>query len=99
MGRRGPKRQLERESEYWALLKAGVGTVEACRMVGITRKTGYGWRTENGGVPPARLAEEARTSRYLSLLERRRIATLREQGRGVREIARLLDRAPSTVSR
>lgn len=99
MGRRGPKRQLERESEYWALLKAGVGTVEACRMVGVTRKTGYRWRTENGGLPPARLAEEARTSRYLSLLERQRIATLREQGRGVREIARLLDRAPSTVSR
>jgi hypothetical protein len=28
MGRHGPKRQLEREGEYWSLLKARVGTVE-----------------------------------------------------------------------
>jgi IS30 family transposase len=88
MGRRGRKRQLEIEAEYWQLLKAGVGTVAACRLVGITRKTGYRWRAENGGIPPVRLAETARTSRYLSLLERQRIATLRGHGHGVREIAR-----------
>jgi len=41
MGRRGRKRQLEVEARYWHLIKAGVGTVEACRRVGITRKTGY----------------------------------------------------------
>jgi IS30 family transposase len=82
-----------------ALLKSGVGTKAACRMVGITRKTGYRWRAENGGIPPVRLAETARTSRYLSLLERQRIATLRERGCGVREIARRIGRCPSTVSR
>jgi transposase, IS30 family len=82
MGRRGRKRQLEVEAEYWQLLKAGVGTVAACRLVGITRKTGYRWRAENGGIPPVRLAETARTSRYLSLLERQRIATLRGHGHG-----------------
>jgi IS30 family transposase len=76
MGRRGRKRQLEIEAEYWQLLKAGVGTVAACRLV-----------------------ETARTSRYLSLLERQRIATLRGHGHGVREIARRLGRSPSTVSR
>ncbi|MFD3536989.1 transposase [Streptomyces sp. NPDC058664] len=37
--------------------------------------------------------------RYLSLLERKRIATLRERGLGVREIALRLERSPSTVSR
>jgi DNA-binding CsgD family transcriptional regulator len=98
-GRRGRKRQLEVESRYWQLLLSGVGTVQARRLVGITRKTGYRWRAENGGVPPARLAEAARSSRYLSLLERQRIATLRGQGLGVREIGRRLDRSPSTVSR
>jgi IS30 family transposase len=77
----------------------GIGTVQACRLVGITRKTGYRWRAENGGIPPARLAETARSNRYLSLLERQRIATLRGQGLGVREIARRLDRSPATVSR
>jgi len=95
MGRRGRKRQLDVESRYWQLLASGVGTVEACRRVGITRKTGYRWRAEDGGVPPVRLGEDARSNRYLSL----RIATLRARGLGVREIARRLDRAPSTVSR
>ena len=99
MGRRGRKRQLDVETRYWRLLAAGVGTVEACRQVGITRKTGYRWRTEHGGVPPERLDADARSHRYLSLLERQRIATLRARGLGVREIARRLDRAPSTISR
>jgi hypothetical protein len=91
MGRRGRKRQLGVESRYWQLLLSGVGTVEACRLVGITRKTGYRWRAENGGIPLARLAEAARSNRYLSLLERQRIAALRGQGVGVRVIARRLD--------
>jgi DNA-binding transcriptional ArsR family regulator len=99
MSRRGRKRQLDVETEYWQLLKAGVGTAAACRIVGITRKTGYRWRAENGRIPPVRLAETARTSRYLSLLERQRIATLRGRGHGVREIARRIGRSPSTVSR
>ena len=99
MGRRGRKRQLGLESEYWRLVHSGVGTVQACRAVGITRKTGYRWRAENGGIPPVRLAEAVLSSRYLSRLERHRISTLREQGHGVREIARRIGRAPSTVSR
>lgn len=99
MARRGPKRRLEVESEYWQLVQSGVGPVEACRQVGVGRKTGYRWRAENGGLPPPRLAEPARSSRYLSLLERRRIATLRREGLGVRAIAELVGRAPSTVSR
>ena len=88
MGRRGRKRQLDLESEYWKLLQSGVGTVAACKLLGIGRKTGYRWRAENGGLPPGRLAESARSGRYLSLLERQRIATLRDRGLGVREIAR-----------
>src|SRR4051812_30963346 len=99
VGRRGRKRQLDLETEYWKLLQTGVGTVAACKLLGIGRKTGYRWRAENGGLPAARLAESARSSRYLSLLERQRIATLRERGLGVREIARRLGRSPSTISR
>lgn len=99
MGRRGRKRQLDVESRYWQLIAAGVGTAEACRQVGIGRKTGYRWRAEHGGLPPGRLLDVTRGNRYLSLLERQRIATLRRQGLGIREIARRLDRAPSTVSR
>lgn len=99
MARRGRKRQLDVESRYWFLLASGVGTVEACKLLGIGRKTGYRWRADNGGVPPDRLDEASRSNRYLSKLERQRIATLRQQGLGVREIARRLDRSASTVSR
>jgi hypothetical protein len=35
MARRGRKRQLDVESGYWQLLLSGVGTVEACRLVGV----------------------------------------------------------------
>jgi transposase, IS30 family len=99
MARRGPKRKLEVESEYWRLILSGVGTVEACQLVGIGRKTGYRWRAENGGLPPTRLPEPARSGRFLSLLERQRIATLRRQGLGVRAIAEAVGRSPATVSR
>ncbi|HEY0539014.1 MAG TPA: helix-turn-helix domain-containing protein, partial [Actinoallomurus sp.] len=68
-------------------------------MLCTGRKTGYRWRAENGGLPPARLTESARAGRYLSLLERQRIATLRDRGFGVREIARRLGRSASTISR
>src|SRR5690348_17864239 len=99
MSRRGRKRRLDVESEYWLLLAAGVGTVEACQRLGIGRKTGYRWRAEYGSLPPAALGEGVRSQRYLSLLERQRIASLRRDGLGVRQIAEALGRSPSTISR
>ena len=97
MGRRGRKRDLGQELEYWELLASGIGTVEACRLVGVSRKTGYRWRAEMGGVIAKK--RTAGTGRYLSLFERQRIASLRDRGCGIREIARRVGRSPSTVSR
>ena len=37
MGRRGRKRQLAVEDEYWKLILEEIGTVEACQQVGIGR--------------------------------------------------------------
>jgi IS30 family transposase len=99
MGRRGRKRRLDLESEYWRLLSAGMGTVEVCRELGIGRKAGFRWRQENGGLGPPRPPEEGHSGRYLSRFERQRIATLVERGHGVREIARRIGRSASTVSR
>jgi IS30 family transposase len=99
LARRGRKRRLGVEDEYWQLILEGVGTVDACKLVGIGRKTGYRWRAERGGLPPLRRVERDRSGRYLSLLERQRIASLRRQGFSIREVARRLDRSPSTVSR
>ncbi len=98
MGQRGRKRRLAAQDEYWRLIGSGIGTVEACRRVGIGRHTGYRWRAEREGMPPVRLAHEV-SGRYLSLLERQRIAALRRMGMGVRQIARQSGRNPSTVSR
>ena len=79
---------------------AGVGTVEACRLVGITRKTGYRWRAESGGLPPARIGRGgAHATGTCRCSSGNGSPTLRGQGLGVREIARRLDRAPSTISR
>ena len=81
MAKRGRKRDLDRELEYWDLLASGIGTVEACRRVGVTRKTGYRWRAEMGGVIAKKRAPQS--GRYLSLFERQRIASLQERGHGV----------------
>lgn len=99
LARRGRKRRLGVEDEYWQLILNGVGTVEACQLVGIGRKTGYRWRAERGGLPPLRRVEVERSARCLSLLERQRIATLYHQRLSIREIARRLGRSPSTISR
>lgn len=50
MGRPGRKRRLALEDESWKLIGDGVGTVEACRRLGIDRTTGYYWRAHRGGL-------------------------------------------------
>jgi hypothetical protein len=86
MGRRGRKRDLDREVQYWEYLASGVGTVEACQLVGVSRKTGYRWRAEMGGVIARKRSEGS--GRYLSMFDWQRIASLHERGHGVRDIAR-----------
>jgi transposase, IS30 family len=80
-------------------MASGVGTVEACRRLGIGRTTGYYWRAQRGGLARTVSAEDSRSGRYLSLLDRERIAVLRAQGCSMREVARRLGRAASTISR
>lgn len=94
----GRKRRLGLEDEYWKLIAEG-GTLVACRQLGIGRKTGYRWRAETGGLAPQRDSEQVHSSRYLLLLERQRIDWLRSRGLGVGEIATLIERSASTVSR
>ncbi len=99
VGRRGRKRQLVVEDEYWQLILAGVGKVEACRQVGIARTTGHRCWAERAGCHQCRMTEEQRSGRYFTRWERQRIATLRRRGLGVLSIAVELGRSPSTVSR
>jgi IS30 family transposase len=52
-------------------------------------------------MPPSHLSRSSKplSGRYLLFAEREEIALLRAQGHGVREIARRMKRAPSTISR
>jgi Transposase, Mutator family len=89
---------LTEDASSSSLSKTSTGTdPRRCRhgrgvpTVGIGRKTGYRWGAERGGLPPLRMGEADRASRYLSQLERQRIATLRGRGLGVREVPASLE--------
>nr|BAM13979.1 hypothetical protein [Pseudomonas sp. K-62] len=68
---------------------------------GISQPVGTRWFREAGGLPPFHLSlsSPSPSDRYLSFTEREEIALLRAQGHGVREMARRLGRAASTISR
>ncbi|MGC9219856.1 MAG: IS30 family transposase [Solirubrobacteraceae bacterium] len=105
----GPAPQAEKRARWAVLIAAGVSNSEACRLVGVDRKTGVRWRhgrTVRSAVgrsrhyPPVRIIEQkARSDRYLSEGERVQLADLRGEGLGVCEIARRIGRCASTVSR
>ena len=105
----GPAPQAEKRARWAVLIAAGVSNSEACRQVGVDRKTGVRWRygrTVRSAVgrsrhyPPVMIIEpKAHSERYLSEEERVQLADLRGEGLGVREIARRIGRCASTVSR
>ena len=115
MGRRGPGAlpQVEKRELYARLIAQGYNNSEACRIVGINRRTGKRWRhgrtitTRDGrklhyaAVVAAGAGRRVReiSDRYLSEQERVRIADLRQAGHGVRAIAEQTGRSPSTISR
>ncbi len=101
--------QAEKQRRYVGLIAAGVSNSQACRLVGINRKTGNRWRYGRTVVnavgealhyPPVKITEpRQRSPRYLSEQERVVIADLLAAGVTVRGIARELGRAASTISR
>jgi transposase, IS30 family len=82
---------------FWRLIASGLSTDEASAAVRVEHTTGLRWFTEAGGMPPMDLAEPS--GRKLTFAEREEIALGRAAGLGVRQIARQLGRAASTVSR
>jgi len=69
--------------------------------VGVSQAVGSRWFRVAGGMAPSHLLRSAKapSGRNLSFSEREEIALLQVQGGGVREIARRLGRAASTISR
>jgi IS30 family transposase len=85
------------ERAFWAKIAEGLSSEEAALACGVSGPVGTRWFREGGGMPNIELTPP--TDRYLSFEEREEIAVLREQGCGVRAIAREIGRHPSTVSR
>jgi IS30 family transposase len=92
-----PSHRREVEREFWREIAKGLLAEEAALAVGASQAVGARWFRHRGGMPSIDL--RPLSGRYLSFREREEIAILKAQRAGVREIARRLGRAPSTVSR
>ncbi len=100
---------VEEQEWFGRLIAQGVSNSEACRTVGIDRKTGTRWRYgrtvrnkagESVHYPPVSASEPMPGHpRYLSLDERTTIADLDRAGLSMRGIAEQLGRSASTISR
>ena len=82
---------------FWQAIARGVSSEDAAASAGVSQAVGSRWFRQAGGMPPISLAPLS--ERYLSFAEREEIAILHAQRLGVREIARRVGRAPSTISR
>jgi transposase, IS30 family len=93
--------QRENRRRFWAAIAAGRSREAAAIEAGVSPAVGARWFREAGGMPPRTLAPSAKppSERYLVFAEREEIALCRAQGQGIREIARRLGRAASTISR
>jgi transposase, IS30 family len=87
----------ERVRALTDLLAAGMSPYQAGPAAGVSKTFAYELHHKMGGVyrPPGTTFSD----RYLSREERYELARLREAGCSMREVARRLGRAPSTISR
>ncbi|GAA0404275.1 IS30 family transposase [Streptomyces luteireticuli] len=102
----GPKALVREREEYFRLMDQGFNNTEACRIVGINRRTGKRWRHgrrptgKTPGAPPIRRPlSAAGSSRYLREADRIHIADRLREKASIRQIASELGRSPSTISR
>lgn len=109
MGRRGPKPQYDKREAFAKLIAEGMSSNRASQIVGIYPRTGKRWRNGRKIASGGRLLElppvidvpalKVYSPRYLSQEERIRLADLRREKCSMREIAILMSRSPSTISR
>src|SRR5881227_1111960 len=93
---RPPAGRREHRVRFWTAIARGASTLDASAEAGVLWSVGVRWFRKGGGMPTLTLAPVS--GRYLSFTEREEIAVLLAGGCGVREIARQLGRAPSTIS-
>jgi len=92
-----PRREEKRR--FWEVIRAGGSRTEAAAAAGAhVNGSAKRWFVQAGGVLPPRVPE-ASSGRYLSFREREEIFAGVERGESIRQIAKLLGRAPSSVLR
>ena len=98
---RPPVSRREEQLKFWAAIALGCASEEAASRARVSSVVGIRWFRKGGGMPPSHLrpSAPALSGRYLSFSEREHIALLRAKDQRVRQIARELRRAPSTISR
>ncbi len=89
--------QRETKQTFWKYIAEGMPSEAAALACGVSQPLGPRWFREAGGMAPISLLP--RSGRYLSFSEREELALLKAERHGIREIARRLGRAPSTISR
>src|SRR3954452_15628566 len=92
-----PSHRRDVERAFWRRIGEGLSSEDAAHAVGVSSAAGVRWFRERGGM--ATFLLDSVSCRYLCFEEREEIAMLRAEGKGVREIAREIGRAPSTISR
>ena len=96
-GGRAPAGHREHRVRFWEAIARGASSEKAAVEAGVLPSIGVRWLRKGGGMPPLTLAPVS--GRYLTFTEREEITVLLAAGCGVREIARRLGRAPSSISR
>src|ERR1700693_3073536 len=91
----------DEQRRFWAAITAGMASEDAALQAGMSQAVGTRLFRKAGGMPPAKFRPSAKplSGRYLLFAEREEIALLRVQGCSMREVARRLGRAASTISR
>ena len=92
-----PSLRREIERLFWIQIATGITSEKAAEAVGVSQPVGTRWFRHRGGMPLS--ISRPISGRYLSFAEREEIGLLSAQGIGVRDIARQIERSPSTVSR
>ncbi len=91
----------DEQRRFWAAIASGMASEDAAVRAGMSQAVGTRLFRKAGGMPPAVYRPSAKplSDRYLSFAEREEIALLRVQCCSMREVARRLGRAASTISR
>ncbi len=93
------QQRAELVDTYWQLMRSGETNTSACRVLGMSRRSGTTIRRAHHYQTRVRAPRVVWSGRYLDIRERLQIADLLRLGFSVRRIAAELGRHPSTIKR